>query len=98
MSDPEARDMAAPEVLAVSAAFDIPQVDAAYALATLELDGYAIGPAADPTLICPDPTAHEGVTFTTDSLAAALTAVSGKRPHPEFVAEVIQAAKEAERE
>ena len=49
--------------------------------------------ASDPTLICPDPAAHEGVTFTVDSLAAALTAVSGKRPHPEFVAEVIQAAK-----
>ena len=24
---------------------------------------------ADPTLICPDPAAHEGVTFTADSLA-----------------------------
>jgi hypothetical protein len=28
--------------------------------------------AADPTLVCPDPAAHEGVTFTTDSLAAAI--------------------------
>ena len=56
--------------------------------------------AADPTLICPDPAAHEGVTFTVDSLAAAMTKVRPYGSNPGAWAKVaaaliIKAAKEA---
>jgi len=61
--------------------------------------------AADPTLVCPDPAAHEGVTFTVDSLAAAVFAADdpnfrfATRGNCErFAAAILKAAKEAERE
>ena len=58
--------------------------------------------AADPTLVCPDPDAHEGVTFTVDSLAAAVFAADdpnfrfATRGNCErFATAIIKAAKEA---